>query len=204
MYPWRQDRGKEGWKPREIQETLLAVVTLAFFSKKSLWEKYDGEPFPLLYVLSSPLSDSMHSHSEASCVKRVCAMSSQVDLKETFKVPATSPAMCHEEWYKDLWYYTMRATEPQRDVQIWKCHCRQERKKPPAWTNNQGYGERMASPWMPAQTHDNWGGGDVLPHPCLPLHALQRHKSGLTNFIFYLFPGITFGYWKITLRTEKP
>ena len=29
-------------------------------------------------------------------------MSSQVDLKEPLKVPTTSPAVWHEEWYKDL------------------------------------------------------------------------------------------------------
>lgn len=35
MYPWKEEMGKEGQKPREIQETLLAEVTSALFLRRA-------------------------------------------------------------------------------------------------------------------------------------------------------------------------
>ena len=51
MYSWREDRGKEGWKPREIQETLLAVVTSAFFLRRAFEKNMMENSF--LYSISS-------------------------------------------------------------------------------------------------------------------------------------------------------
>ena len=55
MYPWKEERGKEGRKPREIQETLLDEVTSALFLRRAFEKNVMESSF--LYSLS-PVPES--------------------------------------------------------------------------------------------------------------------------------------------------
>lgn len=46
MYPWRERRWKEGRKPREIQENLIAEVTWALFLRRASEENRTESSFP--------------------------------------------------------------------------------------------------------------------------------------------------------------
>lgn len=51
MYPWKEERGKEGQKPRESQETLLTEVTSALFLRRAFEKNMMESSF--LHSLSS-------------------------------------------------------------------------------------------------------------------------------------------------------